>query len=308
MILKVILEDDLVNTVKLQDRVKINGIYKAVLTNYCESKKIIKMFFFATDVQIFNNIKREEFDIGDIAKILQLSKRKDIYDILARSFAPEISGYQSIKKSLILQLIGGNETNFEEENKIKGNINILILSNNSIIKSILLKSILNIDKNAIKISGIGDKNINLAYNIFLDKELGQKFLESGIITRAEKSIVCIDDFDKMKKSISNIIEEVLKEQKIKINEKGFQEVLNAKCSILAGSDYDFTKKYNKIFDSFLPYFDLCFTIIDDKNLSLDKIIADKVINICNTEEENEDKEKPDENSIILANDFLRKLY
>lgn len=43
-----------------------------------------------------------QFHKHDIKNIWQIGKKKDVFDIMARSFAPSIQGHIKIKKAIIL--------------------------------------------------------------------------------------------------------------------------------------------------------------------------------------------------------------
>jgi DNA replication licensing factor MCM3 len=56
----------------------------------------------------------------DIKKIQELSKRPDIFELLARSLAPSIFGHHYLKKAILLQLLGGLERNTSTGTHIRG--------------------------------------------------------------------------------------------------------------------------------------------------------------------------------------------
>ena len=71
----------------------------------------------------------------DLRNIKELSARGEVFDILANSIAPGIYGHQFIKKSLILQLLGGAEKNLDNGTHLRGDINILLIGDPSTAKS-----------------------------------------------------------------------------------------------------------------------------------------------------------------------------
>ena len=48
-----------------------------------------------------------------ISELKALSKRRDIYELLAAALAPSIYEHEDIKKGILMQLFGGTKKNFE---------------------------------------------------------------------------------------------------------------------------------------------------------------------------------------------------
>lgn len=107
-----LIEEDLVDTVKPGDRVRIVGVYKAFpkvqngVTNAIFNMRVI-----------CNSVKKMREDIlkstllmSETKMIRNISKRKDVFDLLARSFAPSIAGNLDVKKGLLLLMVGGIAT------------------------------------------------------------------------------------------------------------------------------------------------------------------------------------------------------
>lgn len=90
----------------------------------------------ATGVKQINEVNiNMRLHKADIQNIKQLSKRDDVFELLAKSFAPSIQGHMNIKKAVILQMLGGLEKNLENKAHLRGDINILMVGDPSTAKS-----------------------------------------------------------------------------------------------------------------------------------------------------------------------------
>jgi DNA replication licensing factor MCM6 len=82
----------------------------------------------------------QTFTPAEVQELKQLVESEHVYQRLVNSLAPMIYGHQSIKKGLLLQLIGGVSKNTEREGmKLRGDINICIVGDPSTSKSQFLK-------------------------------------------------------------------------------------------------------------------------------------------------------------------------
>ena len=283
---EVVLEGDLVGKVKPGDRIQVNGIFKCISTMSTTSSGNVKTVLIGTNVQIINNdIQQNEFTGEDLRRIRELSKKKEVFNILANSIAPGIYGHQEIKKALVLQLLGGNETNLEDGTHLRGDINILMIGDPSTAKSQFLRYMLNVAPNAINTTGKGSSGVGLTAAVVVDRESGERHLEAGAMVLGDKGIVCIDEFDKMNELDRVAIHEVMEQQTVTIAKAGIHVSLNARCSVLAAANpiygqyiQDITASRNIGFpDSLLSRFDLCFIVLDEHSAELDRKISERVI-------------------------------
>lgn len=56
----------------------------------------------------------------DIRNIHEISRKKNIFEILSQSLAPSIWGHEYIKKAVLMMLLGGVEKNLENGTHIRG--------------------------------------------------------------------------------------------------------------------------------------------------------------------------------------------
>lgn len=82
----------------------------------------------------------QTFTPAEVQELKQLVEGEHVYQRLVNSIAPMIYGHQSIKKGLLLQLIGGVSKSTEQEGmQLRGDINICIVGDPSTSKSQFLK-------------------------------------------------------------------------------------------------------------------------------------------------------------------------
>jgi len=283
---EVVLEGDLVDKVKPGDRIQVNGIFKCISTISTSSSGNVKTVLIGTNVQIINNdIQQNEYTGEDLRRIRELAKKKEVFNILANSIAPGIYGHQDIKKALVLQLLGGNETNLDDGTHLRGDINILMIGDPSTAKSQFLRYMLNVAPNAINTTGKGSSGVGLTAAVMVDRDTGDRHLEAGAMVLGDRGIVCIDEFDKMNELDRVAIHEVMEQQTVTIAKAGIHVSLNARCSVLAAANpiygqyiQDMSASRNIGFpDSLLSRFDLCFIVLDEHNSELDRRISERVI-------------------------------
>ena len=284
--IEVVLEGDLVDKVKPGDRIQVNGIFKTISTMSTNTNGSVKTVLIGTNVQELNNdVQQNEFTGEDLKRIKELAKQKDVFDVLANSIAPGIYGHQNIKKALVLQLLGGNETNLEDGTHLRGDINILMIGDPSTAKSQFLRYMLNVAPNAINTTGKGSTGVGLTAAVVVDKDIGERHLEAGAMVLGDRGIVCIDEFDKMNEVDRVAIHEVMEQQTVTIAKAGIHVSLNARCSVLAAANPiygqylpDVSASRNIGFpDSLLSRFDLCFVVLDEHSSELDRKISGRVI-------------------------------
>lgn len=78
------------------------------------------------------------------SKLMELSARPDIYELLARSLAPSIWGMDNVKKGILLQLFGGTNKSIARGGggggpRYRGDINVLLIGDPGTSKSQILK-------------------------------------------------------------------------------------------------------------------------------------------------------------------------
>lgn len=283
----VILQNDLVDNMKPGDRVEVTGVYRAAPNVHMGmTRGTFRTQIVATGVtSLLAEKQKPSLSEQDIKNIRNLSKDGDVFDILGQSIAPTIEGHKFVKKSILLQLLGGAEKVLENGTHLRGDINIMMVGDPSTAKSQLLRHIMDIAPLAINTTGRGSSGVGLTAAVAVDKDTGDRHLEAGAMVLADRGIVCIDEFDKMNDQDRVAIHEVMEQQTVTIAKAGIHTSLNARCSVVAAANPIYSNFARDLPvatniglpDSLLSRFDLLFVMLDEKEPDADRRIAERVI-------------------------------
>jgi len=283
---EVICEGDLADKAKPGDRVQVIGVYRSFppppndFTNGVWPARLV-----ATSVQPVNEMLEAPFVSDDVRNIREVAARPDSFQLLARSFAPSICGHEKVKEGLLLQMVGGTEKNLANGTHLRGDINVLLVGDPSCGKSQMLRFVMNIAPLAVSTTGRGSSGVGLTAAMTREGGSREFTLEAGAMVRADRGVICIDEFDKMGQNDRVAIHEAMEQQCVTIAKAGMHVTLNARCSVLAAANpiygnfdpaMDLAKNIG-LPDSLLSRFDLVYVVRDLTTEEIDRKIATQVL-------------------------------
>lgn len=272
------LEDTQINTIKPGDKISINGIIE--LRNKNKTNKFKEYML----TEYCEHINKEYEDIiitpEDTQKFKEYAQTHDMINEFKQQIAPTLHGYDEVKEALVLQIFGSDTTPNEDDTYNRGDIHILLIGDPGIGKSQILKSIIGVVPRGIYTSGKSSSGAGLTASAVKDENDSWNF-EAGAMVLADRGMVCIDEFDKMRDSDRSAIHEALEQQTISMAKAGNIVTLNSRCSVLAAANPKFGRfnehkslqEQIKLSDTLLSRFDLIFILRDRKDREYDRQVA-----------------------------------
>lgn len=187
----VILDDDLVDTCKPGDRVRLVGVYRALPSkSNGGTSGVFKTVLLGNNVQSLEKQHSmptlTELDIANIKKVARKKgsdKALSAFELLAKSLAQSIYGADEVKQGLLCLLLGGEEKVLKRGGHIRGDINVLMIGDPSCGKSQMMRFIRNIAAHCITTTGRGSSGVGLTAAVTTDQDTGERRLEAGAMVR-----------------------------------------------------------------------------------------------------------------------------
>jgi len=192
--IEVIIKEDLVDTIRPGDRAVVVGFLSVVKEKSAkrEGPPIFRTYLEANYVEVSS---KENLDVEitpeDERKILELSRRPDIRELIINTIAPSIYGYNEIKTAIAALLFGGNSKVYPDGVRVRGDIHILLIGDPGTAKSQLLRYVASIAPRGIYTTGKGSTAAGLTAAVIREKNSGDFFLEAGALVLADGGVACL---------------------------------------------------------------------------------------------------------------------
>jgi len=286
-----LLERDLVDAARPGDHVSVVGVTRAVASRLPRVGQL-RSFTLHLDT---NHIDVESKEADKLLitpkeekQILELAKDPEVHNMVLRSLAPSVYGYERIKEAIMYLLFGGTAKYFPDI-KIRGDLNVLMVGDPGTAKSQLLQYVSKIAPRGLYTSGRGTTAAGLTAAVLRDKSGGMT-LEAGALVLADKGVASIDEMDKMRKEDRVAIHEVMEQQTVSVAKAGIVATLNARTSILAAANptlgrYDPYRTVGENISlpvTILSRFDLIFILRDVPEKTRDAKMTEHILNLHRT--------------------------
>ena len=208
----------------------------------------------------------------------EISNNESFFDDLAKCFAPNIHGYDDIKKSCLLFIAGGG-------NLRRNDIHMLLIGNPGRGKSEILKEVGSLTKSSY-VNGKLSSGAGLAAGM-VKLSTGNSVVQTGPLTLYK--FVLIDELDKMRKDDRAALLESMEQRTISLHKAGVDMTVSSNARIIAAANpslgkwkEDLSLEQNINLESFLlSRFDLIWGILNQSSMQR-ATVAHHIINQATT--------------------------
>ncbi|MDH4127257.1 MAG: minichromosome maintenance protein MCM [Spirochaetota bacterium] len=287
---------------------------KVTVIGFLEKKALIskggsESINFQTYIDVNNIVASDKnisinLSIEDIKEIKDFSEKPNVLELLSQNFINEIKGYEEIKTTMMLQLVGSNSNQTNQRN----DTHILLVGEPGVAKTKLAEYYAKYASKVVYTSGTNTSKAGLTGACIKDEFTGDWAVEAGSLPKANNGLAIIDELDKMGREDSQVMHDALESQIIPIR-KAISIDLICKCSVFACANpkYGYFDKNKDIVSqinlvpSLLNRFDLIYILKDKVNHKKDEEIFNHIIDSWNGDNNSQIDEE-------ISIDFLKKYF
>lgn len=299
--------DDLCGRVIAGDRVIINGVYRSIPKYHLGKLTAGKDVYFDVRGIEINEREFEEVKVteSDEAKVRELAKSENLFDLMSDSVAPSIMGMKLLKRAIILMLFEGVTRKLADGIVNRGHLNVLVVSDPSMAKTKLLRFVASIAPRGVFTNATTSTKVGLVAPIIRDETTGEYTVQAGAYMIASGGILCLDEVSELDKADFKYLNEAMEDGEAHITKGGLNITVKTRASLLAAcnpiegsfDNYRALAEQVKIPESTLSRFDLKILLQDISSEVRDRSMIEHI-----TQSHMEDQDM----SGLISPDMLRK--
>lgn len=272
--------DDLINSVRPGERVKIVGIVRLKPT------KKNSLFEFYVDTNYIQSVYDEELTAEEakweelVKKAIRPEQEDRDFNKLMASMSPTIKGEDYIKCALLLQSVGSEAMIMPDGSRLRGDVNLLLCGDAGSGKTTMMRFVKRLHKRAVYVNGRGFTKAGLTAAVISDDGIPR--IHAGAYLQADKSIVIVDEVDKTSPEDREVLPGLMDDQQtFSLNKWGINKDMQVRAASLhGGNPIDGKWDETKTLQQNLPFafwlfdrYDLKFVMKNIPDQARDKDIA-----------------------------------
>lgn len=287
---KALLKGDLTELHKIAiftpgNEIKATGILKEVPI-YIRGRisRQSTMIFEVNHAEMFEpEVDIEKFKPEDIKKIEEVASEVDSLglSVINTSFAPSVFGYEAIKNAIIFQLCG--RRNNHKMNEVRNKMNVLLIGDPGLSKSILGKFAIEITPGGRRASGGGSSAVGITASLIKEED-GNYAVAPGAMVLAKEEFF-LDELNNLSDEDKPKLQEGMSEQVVSVDKASLHVKLPVTTGILAAANpiHGIFRKNESYMSQFnippaiLNRFDVIFMMRDVANTEKDTEIAKRML-------------------------------